>query len=367
MIGALPILTLLPLALLKMPESVPWLVARGQLDKARAISETTGVPMPDSVPEAEKAERVGFAGLFSRRFWFATVVVGIDGRPRPVPQLLPQHVVAGVDGTGRIQYQGLARLPPRSERRRNRRCAGRLPLRRSVRAQTGCRCVLPDRCDVHRIADIRPAATGSPTVCRHCRLRHHRTSILIYGLVANHFPTKMRGAAVAWAAGFGRLGGVSGPLLGGLFLAAGLGVNSVFYVLAGLALVGVFLTLLVPKGHRAIDIHSTPVEPTVPLGTGDTRSVSRADNVAVASVLPRQHSRRRSLKREMTMYDRILVAIDAAPDAPDDALRRTAQFAKMTGGTVHLVALCARLCGRLGHHRRVRARRPRRRGRRARW
>ena len=32
------------------------------------------------------------------------------------------------------------------------------------------------------------------------------TSILIYGLVANHFPTRMRGAAVAWAAGFGRLG-----------------------------------------------------------------------------------------------------------------------------------------------------------------
>ena len=77
----------------------------------------------------------------------------------------------------------------------------------------------------------------------------------------------MRGAAVAWAAGFGRLGGVSGPLLGGLFLAAGLGVDADFYVLAGLALAGV-LTLLVPKGHQAIDIHSTPVEPTVPLGTG---------------------------------------------------------------------------------------------------
>jgi nucleotide-binding universal stress UspA family protein len=37
------------------------------------------------------------------------------------------------------------------------------------------------------------------------------------------------------------------------------------------------------------------------------------------------------------MYDRILVAIDAAPDSPDDSLRRTAQFAKMTGGTVHLL------------------------------
>jgi AAHS family benzoate transporter-like MFS transporter len=93
------------------------------------------------------------------------------------------------------------------------------------------------------------------------------TSILIYGLVANYFPTKMRGAAVAWCAGFGRLGGVGGPLLGGLLLAAGLTVNSVFYVLTGLALLGVILTLLLPKAHRENDLHSTPIEPAVPVGT----------------------------------------------------------------------------------------------------
>ena len=37
------------------------------------------------------------------------------------------------------------------------------------------------------------------------------------------------------------------------------------------------------------------------------------------------------------MYDRILFAIDAAPDSPDDSLQRTTQFAKMTGGTVYLL------------------------------
>jgi nucleotide-binding universal stress UspA family protein len=37
------------------------------------------------------------------------------------------------------------------------------------------------------------------------------------------------------------------------------------------------------------------------------------------------------------MYDRILVAIDASPDSPDDSLNRTIQFARMTGGIVHLL------------------------------
>ena len=37
------------------------------------------------------------------------------------------------------------------------------------------------------------------------------------------------------------------------------------------------------------------------------------------------------------MYDRILVAIDASPDSPDDSLNRTVQFARMTGGSVHLL------------------------------
>src|SRR3954468_9764881 len=42
-IGALPIVTVLPLAIFKMPESPAWLVSRGRIEQARAISERTGV------------------------------------------------------------------------------------------------------------------------------------------------------------------------------------------------------------------------------------------------------------------------------------------------------------------------------------
>jgi AAHS family benzoate transporter-like MFS transporter len=91
--------------------------------------------------------------------------------------------------------------------------------------------------------------------------------------VANYFSTKVRGAAVAWCAGFGRLGGVGGPLLGGLLVAAGLALNSIFFILAGLALFGTILTLLVPT-RRTHDLHSTPIEPS----TGATgRGVAPAE------------------------------------------------------------------------------------------
>jgi nucleotide-binding universal stress UspA family protein len=38
-----------------------------------------------------------------------------------------------------------------------------------------------------------------------------------------------------------------------------------------------------------------------------------------------------------TLYDRMLVAIDASPDSPDNSLNRTIQFAKMSGATVYLL------------------------------
>src|SRR5215470_1381831 len=51
-IGALPLVTLLPLAYFKMPESVAWLAARGRLEEARATSARTGVEMPEATPTA---------------------------------------------------------------------------------------------------------------------------------------------------------------------------------------------------------------------------------------------------------------------------------------------------------------------------
>lgn len=68
----------------------------------------------------------------------------------------------------------------------------------------------------------------------------HGTAALLIAAVANHYPERMRGTALGWAMGMGRIGAVAAPQVGGLLLASGLGVNSNFLVFslgAGLAAV----------------------------------------------------------------------------------------------------------------------------------
>ena len=79
------------------------------------------------------------------------------------------------------------------------------------------------------------------------------TQILLFGFVANYYRTNVRAAGVAWCAGFGRLGGIGGPLVGGILIGAGLGVTQIFLILAGVAVVGLVFVLLVPHRRRATD------------------------------------------------------------------------------------------------------------------
>jgi MFS transporter, AAHS family, benzoate transport protein len=69
-------------------------------------------------------------------------------------------------------------------------------------------------------------------------------------LASPNCSANVRGAGVAWCAGFGRLGGIGGPLVGGLLVASGLALESIFYVLAVLAVLGATLTVIVPAPRR---------------------------------------------------------------------------------------------------------------------
>jgi MFS transporter, AAHS family, benzoate transport protein len=267
-IGALPMVTLLPLAFFKMPESPAWLAARGRIDEAQAISDRTGVPIPQastapSAPAAARSERAGFAGLFGRDYWFPTLLLGLMSATGLVlvyslntwlPELMRR---AGFDAKGSLSFllvlNGGAVLGALA----GSRVADRLGPKPVVAS-----CFLIGAVAIGLLTVDLPLGLLLAFVAV-VGLGTSGTQTLIYGFVANYYRTNVRGAGVAWCAGFGRLGGVAGPLLGGFLISAGLALESIFFVLAGLALVGLVLTLLVPVAHRPHEVTTTLVEPTV--------------------------------------------------------------------------------------------------------
>jgi AAHS family benzoate transporter-like MFS transporter len=273
-IGALPIVTLLPLAYFKMPESPSWLLARGRVDEARALAEKTGVPLDEAAAMAApavgvKKERTGFAGLFSGANAFPAIVLGFTS----VSSLLLVYALntwlpelmrrAGFSTQGSLAFLLVLNGGAVLGALVGSRVADRFGPKPVVAS-----CFLIGAIAIAIVTFSLPIGVLLFFIAI-VGLGTSGTQTLLFGFVANYFSTSVRGAAVAWCAGFGRLGGVGGPLLGGLLIAAGFALNSIFYILAGVALLGMVLTLLVPT-RRTHDLPSMSIEPSVAAGQGAT-------------------------------------------------------------------------------------------------
>jgi AAHS family benzoate transporter-like MFS transporter len=281
-IGALPIVTLLPLAYFKMPESVVWLASRGRMAEAQRMSERTGIPLPESVPAKSAlpagsaaagataasipvdAGKLGFAGLFSANYLFPTVVLGLMSATGLVlvyslNTWLPEIMLrAGFNAKGSLSF--LAVLNGGS-------LFGALAASRAA-DHFGPKPVVAT-CFATGAAALVLLTLGFPlagllAIVAVVGLGTSGTQTLIYGFVANYYRTNVRAAAVAWCAGFGRLGGIGGPMLGSTLIGAGFKLDAIFYVLACLGVMGVLLTLLVPMA-RAQGVRRAATAEPVPV------------------------------------------------------------------------------------------------------
>jgi AAHS family benzoate transporter-like MFS transporter len=253
LIGAIPLVTLLPLAFWMMPESVAWLASRGHIEEARRVAAKTGVEIPSATGSelVEESGAAGYRGLFGD-FLIPAILIGLMSATGlllvySLNTWLPELMLrAGFDAKGSLSFllvlNGAAALGPIIVARFADRFGAKPVVAASfllgALAIMALTLKLPLAALLAMVALVGIGTSGTQT--------------LIYGFVANFFPTRVRGAGVAWCAGFGRLGGVGGPLIGGLLIASGLSIDTIFFVLAGLALLGVVLTLLVPASKKVV-------------------------------------------------------------------------------------------------------------------
>jgi AAHS family benzoate transporter-like MFS transporter len=237
-IGALPLVTLVPLGILRMPESVAWLAARGR-----------SVPVPEQGQGSADTVRLGFAGLLAGAYLVPTIVMGLMSATGlllvySLNTWLPKLMEgAGFSTTGSLSFLLLLNGGAVLGALLGSRVADRFGAKRVVATCFiigAAAMVLLTTTGILAVLLLIVAVVGLGT---------SGTQTLIYGLVANYYPTTVRGAGVAWCAGFGRLGGVAGPAAGGLLVGAGLALNAIFYVLAAVALLGMALTLAVPASR----------------------------------------------------------------------------------------------------------------------
>ena len=255
LIGAMPVISLLPLAYFKMPESVAWLASRGRLEEARSMSLRTGIEVPamesaarsSSDPVADR--QAGFAGLF-KSYLLPTVVLGLMSATGlllvySLNTWLPELMLrAGFNAKGSLSFLLVLNGGAVVGALLGSRVADRFGPKLVVAA-----CFAIGAAAIALLTFELPLAAKLAAVAV-VGLGTSGTQTLIYGLVANYYRTNVRGAGVAWCAGFGRLGGVGGPLLGGFLISGGFALNSIFYMLTGLAILGVMLTLVVPMARR---------------------------------------------------------------------------------------------------------------------
>lgn len=295
LIGALPLVFLLPLALVKLPESPRWLAARGRTEEALRLSVKTGITLesapaggagvkantPDggtAAPRSRTATQpppalrkdgrplIGFAALASGTYRKPTILLGLMsfcgllltyGLNTWLPEIMGQH---GYGKTYSLTF--LLALNAGA-------VVGGLVASRFA-DKFGPKAIVSTTFVIAAVALVLVTLSFPLPVLllavAFAGVGSLGTQVLVYGFVSNFYPTTARGAGVAWCAGFGRLGGIMGPLVGGFLISAQAPSNVAFLVFAGVALAGGVVTRIVRSPRAAV----APAEAPVPASQSAT-------------------------------------------------------------------------------------------------
>ncbi|MBR0971354.1 MFS transporter [Bradyrhizobium japonicum] len=97
--------------------------------------------------------------------------------------------------------------------------------------------------------------------------------IAAIALAATYYPTMARSTGVGWAIGFGRIGSIVGPLIGGIMLARGVDAQSLFIAAAVPALVASVAALVLARMARSTSATVSSTQPVAAAPPADAGAI----------------------------------------------------------------------------------------------
>lgn len=257
LVGLLPLLLVLPLAIRSLPESITFLRAKGRHAEADRIADRwsitspdaqQGVPAPEQTPSATDSGSMSpVRALFSRSYVVATVcflvmtclcLFMIYGFNTWLPEIMHRAGYSAGSSLGFLLVFNIGAV------------IGTLII--SLAADRfGSKPIITTTYLVSSVAVIL-LSLRLPTTVLYAAVAlggvgAMGTQSFVLAYVSKHYPARVGATAMGWTLGFGRLGSMLAPPLLGLIIGAGLAFQWNFYALAVPGVLGALLVGLVPR------------------------------------------------------------------------------------------------------------------------
>ncbi|MFC4501598.1 MULTISPECIES: MFS transporter [Streptomyces] len=261
LLGLLPLLLVLPLAIRFLPESITFLRAKGRQAEADRIADRwnitsddaqQGVPAPEQSPSGTDSDSMSpVRALFSRGYLVATVcflvmtclcLFMIYGFNTWLPEIMRRAGYSAGSSLGFLLVFNIGAV------------VGTLII--SLAADRfGSKPIITTTYLVSSVAVIL-LSLQLPTAVLYAAVAlggvgAMGTQSFVLAYVSKHYPVRMGATAMGWTLGFGRLGSMLAPPLLGLIIGAGLAFQWNFYALAVPGVIGALLVGLVPRAPEA--------------------------------------------------------------------------------------------------------------------
>jgi AAHS family benzoate transporter-like MFS transporter len=258
LVGLIPLLIIVPVAVRWLPESIGFLLARGRRDQAQAIADSHGISLPNvastTATKARPVKQRGSVGqIFSARYRLTTIcfcvasflcLFMIYGLNTWLPQIMRQSGYSLGSALSFLLVFNIGAV------------VGTI-LISTLADRIGSRQILLGTFILASVS-VALLTISLPTVALYVLVACGGVGVIatqsfILAFVSKVYPVAISATALGWSLGIGRLGSVAAPPVLGLIVGSALAIQWNFWAIAIPGLLGAVAIALIPRGQSATD------------------------------------------------------------------------------------------------------------------